>query len=136
MSHINKLEVRRLWELGFNDKEIAAELGHLIKSVASCRRRLGLLPHGSKHGCKQRESIHKYLFLSGGVSMESTLSPVQCHVARRFLSDLLWCAKQRRPGWTMNITEFMRVWRVERTVNDTARSDRLPQDAGKTPDSI
>jgi len=101
---VDKARVRELWEQGMNDKEIAAVIGVAAPSIWGARHALGLPYHRKDNG----QDWHVIKFTARmGTKMERSLTPGQCEVVREFLSDLLNCANQRRPGERYNVSRFM-----------------------------
>jgi hypothetical protein len=107
IQRVDKTRVLELWQQGMNDREIAAVIGVAAPSIFSARHALGLPCHRNCNG----KDWHVMTFSDKiGTKMERSLTPPQCEVVREFLSDLLRCADQRRPGERYNISAFIKAW--------------------------
>jgi DNA-binding CsgD family transcriptional regulator len=105
---LDQVRLRELWKQGMTDAQIAEAMGAHVNIVRHARYRLRLPVHRAHpRQCEQRDC--KFTDACGK-PMESALTPEQCVVMREFLHDLVRCAMQRRPGWSINVGKFMTEW--------------------------
>jgi hypothetical protein len=103
--HIDRDRLRELWQQGMTDGAIAKEMHRPVSSVGHVRIGMRLEVHRAHP--RTQERLQCKFTRACGSKMTRSLTPPQCEVVREFLSDLLRCANQRRPGEQYNVSKFM-----------------------------